>query len=52
MHNNRAQEGESSVRSTKVRNKACEFKNDQDNYYKGKQRIMTKKKYEYFGNNE
>ncbi|KAG5629151.1 hypothetical protein H5410_000868 [Solanum commersonii] len=50
---NKAQEGESSVRrSMSVRNKACEFKNDQDNDCKGKQRRMTKKKYEYFGNNE
>ncbi|WMV41042.1 hypothetical protein MTR67_034427 [Solanum verrucosum] len=43
---NKAQEGESSVRrSARVRNKlACEFKNDLDYDYKGKQRRMTKKK--------
>ena len=47
---NKAQEGESSMRrSTRVRNKVCGFKNDQNNDCKGKQRRMTKK---YFGNNE
>ena len=43
-----AQEGESSMRrSTRVRNKVCGFKNDQNNDCKG--RRMKKK---YFGNNE
>ena len=42
-HNN-AQEGDSLVWSTRVRNKACKFKNDPNNDYKGKHRRMTKKK--------
>ncbi|WMV07356.1 hypothetical protein MTR67_000741 [Solanum verrucosum] len=41
---NKAQEGESLVRSMRVRNKACEFKSNLDNDCKGKQRRMTKKK--------
>ena len=40
---NKAQEGESSMRSTRVRNRVCEFKNGQNNYCKGKQKRMTKK---------
>ena len=40
---NKAQEGESSMRrSTRLRNKVCGFKNDQNNDCKGKQRIMKK----------